>query len=303
VRALELVSLLPSLGVDASEEVMMIRIDQVQSVVAPCHPKQSIEWSKMVSTLPAGAWRATARWVRAVNLFLIGDARAAAEMRRALVEAELAELEGMHANILAILSIVDEIEGRRDSAGELAYRAQEQVGPQRAETVTTTAVVAAAKAAAMARRGEHVVAREALALARRHYGDIEPVATWLNVIGRLALVRACLLLGDVTRGSEVFHELRELRSGDDRSAIDDHIDELDTEPPGRLVRWQVLTTAEFRVLQHLPTNLSLSDIAARLFVSRNTVKCHTASIYRQLGATSRTEAVDIARRAGLVTSE
>ncbi len=62
-----------------------------------------------------------------------------------------------------------------------------------------------------------------------------------------------------------------------------------------------LTRAELRVVQYLPTNLSLADIAGRLYVSRNTVKSQVAAIYRKLGTTSRTEAVDRARTAGLIT--
>ena len=61
-----------------------------------------------------------------------------------------------------------------------------------------------------------------------------------------------------------------------------------------------LTAAELRVAQYLPTNLSLSDIATRLYVSRNTVKSHAAAIYRKLGTSSRGEAVRLARSAGLI---
>jgi LuxR family maltose regulon positive regulatory protein len=38
-----------------------------------------------------------------------------------------------------------------------------------------------------------------------------------------------------------------------------------------------------------------------MYVSRNTVKSHTTAIYRKLGTTSRAEAVDRARAAGLIT--
>ena len=61
-----------------------------------------------------------------------------------------------------------------------------------------------------------------------------------------------------------------------------------------------LTEAELKVLQFLPTNLTLADIATRLFVSRNTVKSHVAAIYRKLDATSRSDAVDLARQTGLL---
>ena len=52
-----------------------------------------------------------------------------------------------------------------------------------------------------------------------------------------------------------------------------------------------LTTAEMRVLQLLPTHLSLGEIGDELHTSRNTVKTHVAAIYRKLQCTTRTEAV------------
>ena len=61
-----------------------------------------------------------------------------------------------------------------------------------------------------------------------------------------------------------------------------------------------LTKAEMRVLQLLPTHLSLAEIAEELYTSRNTVKSQVAAIYRKLETTSRADAVSRARRAGLI---
>jgi LuxR family transcriptional regulator, maltose regulon positive regulatory protein len=61
-----------------------------------------------------------------------------------------------------------------------------------------------------------------------------------------------------------------------------------------------LTTAELRVLHYLPTNLTLAEIGTRLYVSRYTVKTHCESIYRKLNVNSRSEAVESARRVGLL---
>ena len=63
-----------------------------------------------------------------------------------------------------------------------------------------------------------------------------------------------------------------------------------------------LTEAELKVMRLLPTNLSLAEMATRLFVSRNTVKSHAASIYRKLGASNRGQAVEVAAAAGLIES-
>ena len=61
-----------------------------------------------------------------------------------------------------------------------------------------------------------------------------------------------------------------------------------------------LTAAELRVLHLLPTHLSFSEIADRLFVSTNTAKSHARAIYRKLDVSSRAEAVETAQAAGLI---
>jgi LuxR family maltose regulon positive regulatory protein len=62
-----------------------------------------------------------------------------------------------------------------------------------------------------------------------------------------------------------------------------------------------LTAAELRVLGQLPTHRSLVEIGEHLYVSRNTVKTHTLSIYRKLGVSGRSEAVGRAGELGLLT--
>jgi LuxR family maltose regulon positive regulatory protein len=63
---------------------------------------------------------------------------------------------------------------------------------------------------------------------------------------------------------------------------------------------EVLTDRELAVLRLLPTDLSQREIAARLFVSFNTVKTHMRSIFRKLDVSTRTEAVRRARGLGLI---
>jgi len=61
-----------------------------------------------------------------------------------------------------------------------------------------------------------------------------------------------------------------------------------------------LTESEQRILRYLPTMLSNAEIGAEVFVSLNTVKTHLRSIYRKLGASGRADAVERARRLGLL---
>lgn len=61
-----------------------------------------------------------------------------------------------------------------------------------------------------------------------------------------------------------------------------------------------LTDGESAVLRELPSLLSLREIADARSVSVNTVKTHLRAIYRKLGVNGRREAVDTARRHGLL---
>ena len=61
-----------------------------------------------------------------------------------------------------------------------------------------------------------------------------------------------------------------------------------------------LTPREREVLQMLASGLGNKEIAARLTISEHTVKFHVASILGKLGAVSRTEAVALGIRHGLV---
>jgi len=61
-----------------------------------------------------------------------------------------------------------------------------------------------------------------------------------------------------------------------------------------------LTKREREVLQMLASGLANKEIAARLAISDHTAKFHVASILGKLGASTRTEAVAIGIRHGLV---
>ncbi|MFI2704788.1 helix-turn-helix domain-containing protein [Cellulosimicrobium composti] len=60
-----------------------------------------------------------------------------------------------------------------------------------------------------------------------------------------------------------------------------------------------LTRRERVVLSNLSEDVTLEQIATKLFVTRNTVKSQVRSLYRKLGVSTRAEAVAWARAAGL----
>jgi len=54
-----------------------------------------------------------------------------------------------------------------------------------------------------------------------------------------------------------------------------------------------LTTREWEILMELTTRSTLQEIAARLYISPNTLKTHLKSLYRKIGVGSRREAADL----------
>ena len=61
-----------------------------------------------------------------------------------------------------------------------------------------------------------------------------------------------------------------------------------------------LTNRELEILAQIAAGLSNREIAERLYVSENTVKTHTASVFEKLNAKRRTQAVQLAKEAGLI---
>jgi DNA-binding CsgD family transcriptional regulator len=74
--------------------------------------------------------------------------------------------------------------------------------------------------------------------------------------------------------------------------------ELGPAPTGRATA--VLSARELDVLRLAAAGYENVQIAALLFVSKNTVKTHAKAIYRKLGARGRPHAIHIAHQRGLL---
>jgi NarL family two-component system response regulator YdfI len=85
--------------------------------------------------------------------------------------------------------------------------------------------------------------------------------------------------------------------------LDEHaagIESLRSEGEPRREQVETLTPRELEVLHLLAEGLPNKEIATTLEISEHTVKFHLSSIFGKLGATSRTEALAIGIRRGLV---
>jgi DNA-binding CsgD family transcriptional regulator len=61
-----------------------------------------------------------------------------------------------------------------------------------------------------------------------------------------------------------------------------------------------ITPREHEILRLIAEGLSNREIAERLFVSENTVKTHSSRLFDKLNAKRRTQAVQLAKEAGLI---
>lgn len=61
-----------------------------------------------------------------------------------------------------------------------------------------------------------------------------------------------------------------------------------------------ITPRELEILQAIAQGLSNREIAEKLFVSENTVKTHSSRLFDKLNARRRTQAVQMAKAAGLI---
>ena len=61
-----------------------------------------------------------------------------------------------------------------------------------------------------------------------------------------------------------------------------------------------ITARELEILEAMAAGFSNREIAEKLFVSENTVKTHAGRVFEKLSAKRRTQAVQLAKEAGLI---
>ena len=163
----------------------------------------------------------------------------------------------------------------------------------------------AAAARVLLRQSRFDEARTELAAAERLEPLLTPALPWLAVGARLELARAYLALRDAARVSELLSSAGAVELvradvgvlGAAHARLQAEVDLAADPQPGVS---SGLTSAELRLLPLLATHLSFREIGDRLYLSRHTVKTQAISMYRKLGASSRSEAIQIAADLGLL---
>jgi len=233
--------------------------------------------------------------------FMLGDETVALERfeEGATTTLQRPIIEG---TCLAHIAIIQVAHGHWDEATVAARQARTLIGD---DPGPTSALVLAVSVLVETHAGRSEHTDTDRLLCRRHLAGLLGISPWLNVQARIALAQAAVLVGNRTEAAALTGEAEQLASQmPDAATVHEQLAALrraslysgasSTFGPSSL------TTAELRVLQFLPTHLSNAEIGERLYVSRHTIKTQMISIYRKLGANSRSGAVTRAVAAGLL---
>jgi LuxR family transcriptional regulator, maltose regulon positive regulatory protein len=160
-------------------------------------------------------------------------------------------------------------------------------------------------ARALLRSSRWPEARDQIVSARRLADSTSGGFPWLAVQGRLELGRTLMALRDAGGAREQLVKAHEiLRSQPTLEGLLDRARRIQSELEAlqdiRLQPTPGLTRAELRLIPLLASHLSFREIGDRFSITRNTVKSQVISIYRKLGVSSRSEAIDKATALGLI---
>jgi LuxR family maltose regulon positive regulatory protein len=220
----------------------------------------------------------------------------------------LSEAIGVHealANALCERALVAMARDEWDQAEAFAGRAAAVLRQAGVEDIYTAPLVCAAQARTALHRGDVPAARQELVRAQRLRSLLTYAIPHVAVQVRIELTRVHLSLADLAGARTLMQEIDELLKR--RPGLGTLVGEVATlraelarERGSSVPGASALTAAELRLLPMLSTHLSFPEIAAELFLSPHTIKSQMKSIYRKLGASTRSQAVTRARELRLL---
>jgi LuxR family transcriptional regulator, maltose regulon positive regulatory protein len=260
-----------------------------------------------LALIPVGSlWRAPAQLLLGISHVLAGDLGVA---DRIMAEAvEVAQDTG--ATVAASVALAERALlaiARQDwqAAESLTEQARSVVASAHLEECVTSLVLCAAGARVAIHHGTRDQAEQDLARAQQLRPQATHALPYYAVQARLELTRAYLAMGDRATARRVLGEVDELlRWRPDLGALPEQAGQLRSQldhARGEVIGAASLTTAELRLVPLLATHLSFREMGRQLYVSQHTVKTQAMSIYRKLGASSRSQAVQRMQKIGLLT--
>jgi LuxR family transcriptional regulator, maltose regulon positive regulatory protein len=258
-------------------------------------------------TVAAGSfWRTAPKLLLGMAHLMAGD-RDRADL---LFEDTVADAESSGVTIGACIALAERsllaiTEEDWDLAGQYLSQARSVAQEAHLEDYPLITVLYAAAARLAIHDGDQARAQAELTRAQRTRPSLTYALPHLAAQARIELARCHLALLDLAAARTLLREAEQiLARRPDLGVFAQQARDLRAElsrargssAPGA----SSLTAAEMRLLPLLSTHLSFPEIAEELFLSPHTVKSQAMSLYRKLGASSRSEAVTRSRELGLV---
>ena len=185
-----------------------------------------------------------------------------------------------------------------EDAGDVLHRAG-------LEDSYTMPLACAAQARVALHRGDAEAARQQLNSAQRARPLLTYAMPHMSVQTQIELARVHLALADLAGARTLMREASEIlrrrpHLGTLVAEAQKLLAQLAAERAPSTSGASALTAAELRMLPLLATHMSYSEIAAELFLSKNTIKSQSYSLFRKLGVSSRSQAVALSRQLALL---
>jgi LuxR family maltose regulon positive regulatory protein len=250
-------------------------------------------------------WRSAALLLLAMSHLIAGElGRAEEVLSEAQTAAAISGAKDTFCVALAERALLEADAGRWNTAEAFATSARSVLHESNLGDYPTSSLTYAASARSAVHRSDWVRARTDVERTDRLLPMLTLALPWLAVQVRLELARVQLELSEHRAASALLAEAEELLArGPDLGTLGAKAAGLrfgldkGSRPDDP---WEHLTPAELRLLPILTTNLSFREIAEILKISRNTVKTQAICVYRKLGVSSRSAAIERASELGLV---
>ena len=251
-------------------------------------------------------WRDTALCMHGEALLLTGDVdQAVAVFVEASSLAAAMSNTDSFVDSEAELAVLAMDRGQWAAAADHLQRALGAIDEFRMQDYPTSLLAFAGAARLAVHRGDLDEAERQLTQAMRARPSVTFAVPYLAVRARLQLAKVYWALGDPMTARHLLQEIDDVLHH--RPALGTLVDKvaelrrtMATSAQAGATGASPLSAAELRLLPYLQTHLTIREIAARLFVSRNTINSQVSSIYRKLGASSRDEAVQRGTATGLL---
>ena len=267
---------------------------------------KAVAYSREALALEHGPWRAISANCLGTALYWLDETAQARQHLEATIEVgrELVPLVALFA--VGLLAILDCDRQDWNAVSRRLHDARQMIEAAGVGEYWMTAGVELAGGLASEHRGEDAEAEMAMArslvLYRRGQAPVETANALLHLArvhqrqGHAAVARdevdeaAMLIRSCPDPGPRIRRLLAQARGRG----------HTDTRGRPRQAGVEELSEGESRVLRLLASDLTQREIGAELYVSLNTIKSHTRSIFRKLGASSREQAIARARELELL---